>query len=333
MIANRSNTLSPSQQHRLASRHATGRAFTMLEVLLTMGIFAVGFVAVAAIFPTAILLQKKTVEDVVAQQVARNAQAVLETRGIKAGTNNTQELWQQLEEAESPTTWDTDQRVRPLPMDMLTLTGPLPLPTPVGTTPNQRWLLPDRSYPSSTNPPVARKIFWVPFVRDPNRVASVTPSEVMVYVFIIQRASDGRYPRPDFAPGNWANFYDGYVDSAPTGPIPDPGDTWTVPGITRQAVSVSTSDLTRFDFGAGNNTWASTSGTAFKVNIGDQILDCFGGIYTVQDVDANGVKVAGIINPNLDTSAFPNEIWYAHPDASGKLRPTKRILTLTEAVK
>lgn len=320
MIVNRSTPLSLCQASR-----SSRPGFTMLEVLITMGIFAVGFVAVAAIFPTAILLQKKTVEDVVAQQVARNAQAVLEARGITAGAAITADLWLQLDEAESGTTWDTDQRVHPLPSDVLTNHPAAPA---IGTPPGQQWLLPDRSYPSSSSPVEARKVFWVPLVRDPTAVAGVNAGEVIVYAFIIQRSTDGRYPRPDLTEANWVNFYDGYLDTGAVGL--DAGDTWLVPGVTRQTVTVSTSDLTRFDF---TNTWIWGGNTFLKVNTGDQILDCYGGIYTVQDADATGVKIAGIINPNLDTSAFPDEIWFAHPDADGRQRPTKRILTLTKAVK
>lgn len=325
MIALRSTPLSPSAlavRNSLASRRS---AFTMLEVLITMGIFAIGFVAVASIFPTAILLQKKTVEDVVAQQVARNAQALLETRGLTLGVAASLDgdLDNQLVEA-GATTWDTDQRVYPVPLPMLT-TG-----HDNTTTPNQRWLLPDRSYPSASNPVESRKVFWVPLVRDPSPIAGVNAGEVIVYAFIIQRASDGRYPRPDLTDTNWVNFYDGYIDNVPTSTV-DVNDDWTVPAVTKQAVSVSTVDLTRFDF-TGGNTWVSGGNTYLKVNIGDQILDCWGATYSVEDADATGVKISGIINPNLDTSAFPDEIWYAHSDENGRLRPAKRILTLTKAV-
>src|SRR5688572_8239180 len=54
------------------------RAFTLMEVLIAIGIFAIGMVAVAAVFPTAIFLQKQTITDATSQQVARNAAAVLQ---------------------------------------------------------------------------------------------------------------------------------------------------------------------------------------------------------------------------------------------------------------
>ena len=50
--------------------------------MLAMGIFVIGFVAVASIFPAAAILQKATVEDAVSQQFVRSATALLEGRQL-----------------------------------------------------------------------------------------------------------------------------------------------------------------------------------------------------------------------------------------------------------
>ena len=60
------------------SHQGQNAAFTLLEVLIAMGIFAIGFVAVAAIFPAAAIMQKNTVDDVLAQQATRNAMSMAE---------------------------------------------------------------------------------------------------------------------------------------------------------------------------------------------------------------------------------------------------------------
>lgn len=52
------------------------RAFTLLEVLLAIGIFVIGFVAVASMFPVAAVMQKNTVADVTGQQFARTLRAM-----------------------------------------------------------------------------------------------------------------------------------------------------------------------------------------------------------------------------------------------------------------
>jgi type II secretory pathway pseudopilin PulG len=267
-------------------------AFTVLEVLIAMGIFAVGFAAVAAIFPTAILLQKQTVDDVLGQQVARNAQALLEARGLSCDDLNT---------AGINSNWATDQRVYPLPAAMLGTGG--------------AWTLSDRSYPSTTFPVDARKLYWVPLVRNrkPEPVlANIDPAEVVVYVFVLQREPGVTYDRPT-----------SLSISA------NPGDSTSVPLVAATSVSVDTSDLQRFDMGTNGNVYNGH----FLLNPGDQILDCFGGVHTIQTVNANSVKVSGFINPNLDTGAYPNQIWFAVSDIDGRVRPTRRILTLTSAVK
>lgn len=66
------------------------RAYTLLEVLLAIGIFVIGFVAVAAMFPAAAQMQKSTVDDIQGQQFTRTIKATVrtmstETRMMAAG--------------------------------------------------------------------------------------------------------------------------------------------------------------------------------------------------------------------------------------------------------
>ena len=56
------------------------RGFTLLEVLISIGIFAIGMVAVAAIFPTAAILQKRAVEANLAVQIADSVKAMIQAR-------------------------------------------------------------------------------------------------------------------------------------------------------------------------------------------------------------------------------------------------------------
>jgi prepilin-type N-terminal cleavage/methylation domain-containing protein len=58
------------------------RAFTLNEVLIALGILAIGSVAVASLFPTAAFLQKEAVKETLRQNHTRSADAVLEGVGL-----------------------------------------------------------------------------------------------------------------------------------------------------------------------------------------------------------------------------------------------------------
>lgn len=56
--------------------HSAG--FTFPELLIALGIFALGFVTVGAIFPTAIMLQKRTIQAVESEALGKSAKAMLQ---------------------------------------------------------------------------------------------------------------------------------------------------------------------------------------------------------------------------------------------------------------
>ena len=67
--------MAPSTPHQ---RHA----FTLIEVLIAAGIFAIGLIAVAAIFPTAIQLQKQTFEEIRGDEFSKTVRALVLQRGF-----------------------------------------------------------------------------------------------------------------------------------------------------------------------------------------------------------------------------------------------------------
>lgn len=62
---------------RMTNR-SSASGFTLMEVLIAMGIFVVGVIAVAAIFPTSIAVQRQTADIIRAQQVAQQAKHKLD---------------------------------------------------------------------------------------------------------------------------------------------------------------------------------------------------------------------------------------------------------------
>ncbi len=64
-------------------RRPRGRAgFTLAEVLISIGVFAIGMIAVASLFPVGALLQKETADDILAKQASTNARATIEAIGL-----------------------------------------------------------------------------------------------------------------------------------------------------------------------------------------------------------------------------------------------------------
>lgn len=57
-------------------------AFTLIEVMIAAGIFAIGLVAIAAIFPTAIQLQKQTFEEIRGDEFSKTVKTMVLQRGF-----------------------------------------------------------------------------------------------------------------------------------------------------------------------------------------------------------------------------------------------------------
>lgn len=71
----------PASRFALLASHFRG-GFTLNEVLIAMGILALGIVAVASLFPTAALLQREAVKETLRQNHIRSGDAILEGVGI-----------------------------------------------------------------------------------------------------------------------------------------------------------------------------------------------------------------------------------------------------------
>lgn len=298
-------------------------AFTLTEVLIALAIFALGFVSIASVFPVAVVLQKETTDDMVAQQFARNAQADLKGRKFKAVDLN------------NPTgPFFIPDSLAVQPILKLRALGP----GIISQSPNvfERWMVNDRSYfftaaattytpqltseiATGVNPAYSRSFYWVPLIRR-TTPAPTAASDWRVFVFILRRNAED-FDRAGLGAGSgWAN-YDGFDNY--TNPGLDP--MWRVPGVYGMPVTLAPSDVTRFNFDNDRND----DGRPDEIQTGDQVLDSNGTVHSVVTADATGVNVSG---PILSVPETPNTLWYGRPAAAGKKSPTREILVLSDAV-
>jgi type II secretory pathway pseudopilin PulG len=126
---------------RVASR-GNHRAYTLAEVLIALGIFAIGFVSIAAIFPVASIMQKATVQDMTAQQFERSVTAALQGRPFvwhPDPVNSLDDITTYFPAAFLP----QDTNIHPILQPGLSPTGNLHANGPRVW---ERWKLNDRSY-------------------------------------------------------------------------------------------------------------------------------------------------------------------------------------------
>ena len=205
-------------------------AFSLMEVLIALGIFAVGLVAVAALFPTAITIQSETVRDLAGQRIAVDAKTTIQA--LANSYNNTHTNSTPWESAYTTLTYhhDQDPNNRAGTLDVFTksdvpstgktgvaggvqpmIDQPLPLKSvrrsgvgrykdPIDTfirlnaVRSFHYLLSEeiRSYPKTIPNTEERDYYWVPFIQ-PKDLTSATPTWV-VYLMIMQRHGTERIP-------------------------------------------------------------------------------------------------------------------------------------------
>lgn len=197
---------------RAGTRRAA--AFSLMEVLVALGIFAVGLVAVAAIFPTAITIQRDTVREADGRRIAKNAKSILLAT---ARTNSASGVPTPDEEMSlnpgSPPSIPASGSLLPFLTQAIGVSAynntpvmpmiDLPLPAPprdplmfytersgssltVDAPASFHWLLnPDtRSYPQNIDEVNQRDYYWYPLLK----VADATTTPVLsVYIVVMHR--------------------------------------------------------------------------------------------------------------------------------------------------
>ena len=126
-------------------------AFTLIEVMMALGIFAIGFVAIAAPMFVAVKIQAETIDDVLVRQVERSAIAMLKVRAPTIA-----EVADELDQITGGS-FDWNGQLYEYP----------PMTMRQGLRhPHLHMHLADRSYPSNIADPFQRRYFWTVVVRD-----------------------------------------------------------------------------------------------------------------------------------------------------------------------
>jgi hypothetical protein len=257
--------------------------------MVALGIFAIGFIAVAAIFPAAILIQKNTLNEIHTDRFKENIQALMATRGF--------------DEAKLQATPNMD-------------TSGQFLGSGGSGEALDDWSLNDRSYPS-TILLANRRLFWVPVFQDANTASSVPPPAQHtwnVFIFIVQSQPDTTYAKTIGSPDDWANPTDEPETTFITGPAPDfvrVPDLPAVPGVQRIDVTSSGSVVT-----LGSLTPPLTAKDVFQP--GDPFIEYQG---TAGGNKHTVIRVGSASDPTLNENQVeiegtlttsPTKIWIAN---------------------
>lgn len=303
--------------------HHRTTGFTLIEILIAAGIFGVGLVAVASIFPTAIQLQKQTIEEIRGAEFAATARALVLQRGFD-------ERAVAVAAPAPPVTPATPEipRVFSAPDAVQGSTVPTPPIAP--------WSPADRSTGSLEPVGTAgtqfdyggRNLFWTPLFIDRNRQPASGTSlpdaleNRFWNVFLFISRGEPVDPDPTITPAGYTRTTAGSVNAyaLDNSQGQDAIDSNTgrsiIPGVALLDVTAAAGTPARFNF---TNTGlppaeGSSATTGRIVRIGDGILGIDGTTYVVSDSDNAGVAVLGPITvPDGAT-----QVWAVHPGASGE---------------
>jgi prepilin-type N-terminal cleavage/methylation domain-containing protein len=281
-------------------RSAAG--FSLVEVLIAMGIFAVGFVSVAAMFPAGAMLQRETVADVESQLVSRNAAAQVRSHRLTF-VNDTWAV-----AAASKVDLCKTSGLPTGNLEPLTKIAGVEASTKLATA----WKLGDRSYPTAQKTIIDRKYYWVPFIRR-TKTPATDKADWLLVVFVLRRDATLNYAfgTTTITGPEWANMADGP----------------TVPKV----VGVVPSSASGSRFNIPNDLFPTPpDGVPDQVRPGDFVADNNGVVYNVVSADATGFNIAGGIAPTKAPGTL--KLWYAPPPIHGVSSPCTRILLLTGVV-
>ncbi len=291
---NRLFPLSPSAPRPLGPSR---RGFTLMEVLVAIGVFALGAVAVASIFPTAIFLQKQTIADVELRQFGYNVEGTLQGKSVR------------FQDAPGGFKQRYDSRNAPAaaPADPIPQVEPLNIseyPPSLGENLLADYSLRDRTYPANLDILEAKSVF-VPLIYDSDDAPDA--EAWVLYAFVLEKQPGASYPTPTAATPGWASADGPGFPSVQlvnlTGP-PAVGPGGLVSEFNLPPLTVDT----------------------FKLVPQVQVMDNNGVTYRIASVTGNSIIVEGFIP---GTPAPATGLWIGHPGTANR-NPTQRILVFAD---
>lgn len=238
-----------------ASHRRQNAGFLLNELLVSLGIFAIGMAALASLLPAAALLQRETAQQVFASAAAQSARSVVQARPLTYDTTDPSagDLGGYHVQAAQAGSSKRDA----VPLARLTTAFPPAM----------------RSYPTASVKPNAptpeqqiedADLYWVPFVQDLNGKDTGSGQNWVMRIFILEADSRANYNQTGNSVAN-----------------PAPGDPNNFPKV----VSVTCS--------ASGNIFTISGG--HTILAGGVVMDNNGVAHTVTQVDGNQVTVAQTI--------------------------------------
>jgi type II secretory pathway pseudopilin PulG len=240
---------------RRARRRSAG--FSLVEILIALGIFLIGMTAIVSLFPAAAILQRETTQEVIAGMASQSARSIIESQSLTYTPG-------------SPGTGDLrnyHSQAGPTRTDVVPFYSIVPS---AGGTLQDKFPSFDRSYPTGVIDMGAANAFdaiadcdlhWVPFIQDLNGDQTGSSQLWVVRLFIVESDSRATYT------GNAT------TDANPTDPD-------NFPKVRAVAASASGNEFT-------------AAGTDLEP--GDIVMDSNGNSHLVTIVDNNTITVLNSI--------------------------------------
>lgn len=306
------------RHHNIPASRPTG--FTLVELLIAMGVLAIGLVSIAAIFPVSGYLQKQAGDDMLALHAQQHIDTMLKAR--KIGVTGGSGVFALQTELRGDTNgdgmpegpWPVALRCYPSTYD---LDGDGRTDEVAANVISDGQTIGGRTDPDTTSPDPEdadfdqRSIYWVPLGYD-------RAGEKRVYVFVLRSHPDAYYDNSNFLNGDTANPQDDDDDTA--GPesfsYNSPSTYYHIPRVVRSSPLVvpgihePATNETYFEFG---DTF-----TVDQLRPGDLVLFDNGVVARLSDVDTfnRRIKIVG----NYEAAELtrvglsqPTRVWFALP--------------------